>query len=96
MHVRKEKTRIDIDMDKLIQETLEIFNKKRKELHNSLDDYLHAYKKNYQILNYQCTAFKEKQKQINPCSEANSFANLVAVSYLRNNNEIIKTEKCNI
>jgi len=62
-HITKEKYKVNIDMDQILQEVAEILTEQKNLIHSNLDIYLEQYKQNYRMLREKVTQYKDKAKE---------------------------------
>jgi len=72
----KEKYKVNIDMDQILQEVSEVLTEQKNLIYSNLDIHMEQYRQNYRILREKVTQYKDKAKEFfnSPDSQKNFIA----------------------
>lgn len=75
-HILKEKYKVNIDMEQILQEVANILMEQKNQIYTSFDIFMEQYKQNYRILREKVTQYKDKAKEFfnSPDSTKNFIA----------------------
>jgi len=75
-HIMKEKYKVNIDMDQILQEVSEVLTEQKNLIYSNLDIHMEQYRQNYRILREKVTQYKDKAKEFfnSPDSQKNFIA----------------------